>query len=245
MTPAETRNGQPGGKAGGPGDTAGASKGPGQTGRPSAEPEGGDQDREESRERIPEEAGERAWDMAGERPGVRAEQAGEPGEPLHAGEWRARAAGWQAKAEEHYNQFLRARADYENLLRRTQREVALLLRLGKRDLFLKLLELADNLERAVCSWQESLQGVENLDAGALTGGVEMIGRQLQAILAAEGVKPVESVGQPFDPAVHEAVAAWESPDVEQDTVTDEIRKGYTHQGELLRAAQVRVARPAR
>lgn len=160
------------------------------------------------------------------------EPAGPPGE-----------TDWRAKAEEHYHQFLRARADYENLLRRTQRDVAMMVRLGKQDLLVKLLDLADNLELAVGSWRDALKDVAGVDADALTGGVEMIGRQLQAVLAAEGVRPVETVGRPFDPAVHEAVAAWESEDVEGDTVTDEIRRGYTYQGELLRAARVRVARP--
>jgi molecular chaperone GrpE len=168
--------------------------------------------------------------------GTAAQDGAGPGAP--AGE-----PDWKERAEEYYNQFLRARADYENLARRTQRDVATMVRLGKRDLLLKLLDLSDNLERAVSSWRSALAAAGGVDPASLSDGVAMIGRQLQAVLAAEGVQPVQAVGQPFDPSVHEAVAAWESPDVGSETVSDEIRKGYTYQGELLRAAQVRVARP--
>jgi molecular chaperone GrpE len=150
---------------------------------------------------------------------------------------------WQAKAAANYDLFLRARADYDNLARRTQRDVAMLVRLGKRDLLLKLLDLADNLERAAGSWRTTLAGCQGVDAAGLVGGVEMIGRQLQGVLSSEGVQPVASVGQPFDPAVHECVATWDNPAVDCPTVTDEIRRGYTLDGEVLRAAQVRVAKP--
>lgn len=182
-------------------------------------------------------------DVAGET----VEGTGEKGEG--SGERRQVAqpvdeTGWRAKAQEHYHQFLRARADYDNLVRRTQRDVAQMIRQGKQDLFLRLLDLADNLELAVGSWREALKDARGVDGDALTGGVEMIGRQLQTVLAAEGVQPIEAIGRPFDPALHEAVAAFESAEVEVDTVTDEIRRGYTYQGELLRAARVRVARPA-
>jgi len=152
---------------------------------------------------------------------------------------------WKAKAEEHYGLFLRARADYENLTRRTQREVSLLVRLGKKDVFLRLLDLADNLERAETSWRKTLAGCTcgDLDGEALVAGVEMIARQLQSILAAEGVRPIEAVGCAFDPSLHECVATWQSPDVTDETISDEVRRGYTLDGEVLRAAQVRVARP--
>lgn len=173
--------------------------------------------------------------------------AGQSSKADEAGQARqvAEAKEWQAKAKENYDLFLRARADYENLARRTQREVSLLVRLGKRDLLLKLLDLADNLERAAEAWRRSLAGRDGMDGDALVGGVEMIGRQLQGTLAAEGVRPIDAVGCAFDPSLHECVVTWDSPDVESEVITDEIKRGYTHDGEVLRAAQVRVARPTR
>lgn len=155
------------------------------------------------------------------------------------------AAGvdWRAQAEDNYNRFLRARADYDNLARRTEREVHRLVRLGKKDLLMRLLELADNMDRAMAAWRQALSAVDGIDPESLTGGVAMIARQLQAVLAFEGVAAVESVGKPFDPAVHEAVAVWETADVSDETVSDELRKGYMQGSEVLRPAQVRVARP--
>lgn len=152
---------------------------------------------------------------------------------------------WKAKAQENYDLFLRARADYENLARRSQRDLATLVRRDKRAVFLKLLELADNLERAEAAWQRTLSGCRcpGLDPQALVGGVNMISRQLANLLAAEGVRPIEARGCAFDPGRHECVATWENPEVAGETVTDEVRRGYTFDGEVLRAAQVRVAIP--
>ncbi|MDP2873181.1 MAG: nucleotide exchange factor GrpE [Bacillota bacterium] len=176
--------------------------------------------------------------------GNEAEAAGETGAAGAAAPApAAQVDDWRAQAEDNYNRFLRARADYDNLARRTEREVHRLVRLGKKDLLMRLLELADNMDRALAGWRQALAGVEGIDPDSLTGGVAMIARQLQAVLAAEGVVPVEAVGKPFDPALHEAVAVWESADVTAETVTDELRKGYTQGGEVLRPAQVRVARP--
>lgn len=174
---------------------------------------------------------------------VKAEPGG-GGQPPPAPEGAASGdIDWKAKAADNYDLFLRARADYDNLARRTQRDVAMLVRMGKKDMLLKLLEMADNLERAVDAWRKTLSGCPGIDVEGLVGGVEMIGRQLLSILAAEGVTPIEAVGKVFDPALHECVATWDSPDVTSETVTDEIKRGYAFDGEVLRASQVRVARP--
>jgi molecular chaperone GrpE len=140
------------------------------------------------------------------------------------------------KADENWDLFLRSRADFENFRRRTERDLALMVRLGKRDLFLRLLDVADGFGRAL--------DAANADAASLRRGIEMLSRQLDATLAAEGVKPIPSVGEKFNPALHEAVATWPSPDVTEETVTEEIQKGYTYEGDVLRAAKVRVAKPA-
>lgn len=183
-----------------------------------------------------------------EQPGTAGSQETKPGGGTtppgpQAASAAAETAEWKAKAAENYDLFLRARADYENLARRTQRDASMLVRMGKRDLLLKLLELADNLERAAASWRKALAGCQGVDTDGLVGGVEMIGRQLQSVLASEGVQPIEALGKPFDPTLHECVVTWDSPDFECPTVTDEIKRGYTLNGEVLRASQVRVARP--
>ena len=141
-------------------------------------------------------------------------------------------------AAENWDRYLRARADLENYKSRVQRDLAANIRYGKKDLFKRMIVAIDNLERAVAGWRQA--GVP----AAQVEGVEIIHRQLLAVLAADGVAPMEVVGKPFDPTLHDAVVAWENPDVKVETVSDELEKGYTYEGEVLRPAKVRVARPA-
>lgn len=145
------------------------------------------------------------------------------------------AVDWKAKAEENWNLYLRARADFENYQKRMQRNLTTEIRLGKKRVFLDLLEVMDNFERALAQ--------KNQESGALLAGIEIIYRQLETLLAKQGVKAFSAVGQPFDPAYHEAVAVWEKEDIQEEVVTDEIQRGYFYEDEVLRPARVRVARP--
>jgi molecular chaperone GrpE len=93
--------------------------------------------------------------------------------------------------------------------------------------------------------------IDNLDRALRSGGtledlrsgVEMILRQTGDLLRRFGVEEVETVGQAFDPAVHEAVIRVEDPTVSEQTVSEEFQKGYRYQGRLLRPAMVKVAVP--
>lgn len=145
-----------------------------------------------------------------------------------------RLAETEAKASENWNMYLRALADLDNYRRRSARDLAFHIRSGKKDMILKLLAVVDDMERALAA---------EADYEALSEGVEMIMRKLLDILAAEGVKPIEAVGMPFDPKFHEAVAACEDPEVDTDTVVEEFRRGYTYEDEVIRATMARVARP--
>lgn len=151
---------------------------------------------------------------------------------------RADLESKRQEAERNWDQFLRARADLENYRRRMEREVERLVERGRQDLLLRFLEVVDNFQRALMP-----QVMASADADGLRRGLELISRQLDNLLAQEGVEPIQAVGNPFDPHLHEAVAVWESPGVEADTVTDEMQKGYLYRGEVLRPARVRVARP--
>ncbi len=146
-----------------------------------------------------------------------------------------RLASEEAKAAENWDLFLRARADFENYRKTMLRDRDASIRRGKKDVFLKLLDIRDNLDRAL--------GGQNSSVETLRSGLEIIVRQMDALLKAEGVEPIVSAGKPFDPALHDAIAAWESPDATSEVCTDEIQKGYLYQGEVLRPARVRVARP--
>jgi len=140
----------------------------------------------------------------------------------------------QAKAAENWDLYLRARADLENYQRRVARDLAFNIRRGKHDLILRILEVVDDMERAL---------IADADYDSLRHGVDMITRKLLDVLAVEGVKPIEAVGQPFDPRFHDAIAACEDPSVQTETVVEDLRRGYTYEDDCLRPTMARVAKP--
>lgn len=129
---------------------------------------------------------------------------------------------------------LRALADLENYRRRSEKERDELMRYAGFEMLREFLDVVDNLERALGS-QGSLED--------LTQGVQMIHRQLLDVLRRFGVERVESKGEAFDPAVHEAVAKVEDSTVKEATVIDEMQSGFVMHDRLLRPAIVRVAMP--
>ena len=129
---------------------------------------------------------------------------------------------------------VRLQADFENFKKRIERERLDHLRQATSELVLRLLPVLDNLERALASARPAA------GAEAITEGVALIQRQLLAELDKEGLKPMESVGEPFDPLRHEAVATGVSATV-PNTVTEEFQRGYFFHGRVLRPAMVRVS----
>jgi len=130
--------------------------------------------------------------------------------------------------------YLRNLADFDNYRRRVERERASVARAGKREMALSLLDVLDDFERALEHMDEA--------PGSVAAGLSAIYRRLAGLLESQGVIPFESVGQPFDPTLHEAVGSVESDEQESGVVLDELRRGYRWGEELLRPARVRVAR---
>lgn len=141
----------------------------------------------------------------------------------------------QAELETYKDRYLRAIAEMDNLRKRLEKHYAGEARREKQRFLRQILPLIDHLEMVV-KHSES-------DPKLLQQGVQMILQDLMRTLEMEGVKPIKSVGERFDPFVHEAVEVVETTDVPPDTVVDEVQRGYTYQGDLLRPARVRVARP--
>jgi molecular chaperone GrpE len=133
-----------------------------------------------------------------------------------------------------HESYLRALADFDNFRKRVERERSSAARAGKRDLVLALLNVLDDFERALKHLDES--------PASVAAGLHAMHRRLAGLLEAQGVKPFESVGQPFDPALHEAIGSVESDGQEPGTVLDEMQSGYRWGEELLRPARVRVVR---
>lgn len=143
----------------------------------------------------------------------------------------------QAQSQKNYDLYLRAVADLENYRKRAQREKEDLGRFANEKLLREVLPIKDNLERAVdhARAQES-------DANALLEGVEMTLGILSKTLEQFGVTAIESIGEPFDPAKHEAMGQMESEEHPPNTVVQEMQKGYFLNDRLLRPALVMIAK---
>jgi molecular chaperone GrpE len=137
----------------------------------------------------------------------------------------------RARADEHQSR-LRALADFENYRRRTEREAGGARRAGQAQVLLPLLDVRDNLERALAAGSTD---------PAFLQGVEAIAEQLGRIVTRLGAVPIPGVGALFDPRLHEAVGSVPAVDHPPDTVVAEVRRGFLLDGEVLRPAQVMVA----
>ena len=136
----------------------------------------------------------------------------------------------------HQEQYMRTLADMENLRKRTQRDKEELAKFANESILREILSVIDNLERAV----EHAEQAEN-DAGLLEG-VQMTLTQFNQVLSRFGVEPVKSVGQPFDPAFHQAMGQMESEEYPVNTVVQQVQKGYQLNNRLLRPAFVMLAK---
>ena len=141
------------------------------------------------------------------------------------------------QADEHWDRFLRSQADLDNARRRAEQQRKEALDRQKRDLLGTVLEVADNVGRALALGEKA-------DAAALRAGIASLQREIDRVLAREGVAPIAAQDAPFDPAVHEAVGAVTVPGLAVDTVVAVELPGYTLNGELLRAARVVVGQGA-
>jgi molecular chaperone GrpE len=128
---------------------------------------------------------------------------------------------------------LRSVADFKNYRRRTELEGSKIARESKREILFALLDIVDDMDKAV---QYSIEARQ-----PFMDGIRIIRKKFLTILQAEGVQAFESVGAAFDHNIHEAVAMDTHEGVEPRTVIDEFRRGYYWNDELLRPAQVRVS----
>jgi molecular chaperone GrpE len=139
----------------------------------------------------------------------------------------------RAELQQEHDRYLRSRADFENYKRRVERDRDVAARQAKRELLIALVDLADGFDRALLHVDESQDSVAT--------GLHGMRRRLVSLLEAEGVRGFESVGQPFDPTRHEALAVVRDGPGAPGTVVDEVGRGYLWNDELLRPARVRVA----
>jgi molecular chaperone GrpE len=142
----------------------------------------------------------------------------------------------ESEAKQNYDRLLRQTAELDNFKKRTARERDEAIRFANEAVIKDLLPVVDNLERAVAHASGGGNGKP------LVEGVEMVLRQLLDVLTKHGAVPILAIGQPFDPAKHEAMAQVERDDLEPNSVVEELQKGYTLRDRLLRPALVSVAK---
>ena len=145
----------------------------------------------------------------------------------------------EQKAQENYDRLLRLSAEFDNYKKRTARETAELVKYANENLVRDLLNIVDNLERAIESTNQ-----ESETAEPLKQGIQLTLDEVIKILERYDVKPVKAVGEPFDPAFHQAMMQEESAEHPANTVLNEMQKGYVMHDRLLRPAMVVVAKAA-
>jgi molecular chaperone GrpE len=167
---------------------------------------------------------------------------GELGGPLVAELVATRAELKRVEAEnsELKDRLARRQADFDNHRKRTERERAETYNRVVADIAAKLLPVLDNLKRALDA-EASVEASESDEFRHFLSGVDLIYKQLNGVLEALGVKPITSVGEQFNPHIHEAVVTEPTDEYEPDTVVQEIVTGYRLGDKLIRPAMVKVA----
>lgn len=145
---------------------------------------------------------------------------------------KAQVESLQAALAEKDNRVKRLQADFENFRRRTSKEREELANVVTQDLLKGMLPILDNFDRAMAAEQK--------DSESFQKGVEMIYTQLHETLKNDGLEPIETAGQKFDPNFHQAVMRVENPDLEDDTIAQELQKGYIVKGRVIRPSMVQV-----
>lgn len=143
---------------------------------------------------------------------------------------------WQSKANEYLDGWQRSRAEFANYKKRVEREQAQVSQRATANVIKHFLEVMDDLELALKNRPQEGEGASWAD------GVELVYRKFSSILETEGVTPIETDGQYFDPTLHEAITNEDNPDFESGQIIEVLKRGYFIGDRVLRPATVRVAR---
>ena len=143
----------------------------------------------------------------------------------------------KAEAAKFKDQWMRSAADFDNFRKRSRKEIEDARKAGREDILKDFLPVFDNLERAIQSAQRAT------DVKGVAEGLQMVLRQYVDTLGRSGISKVPTVGQQFDPTVHEAIQQVETDDQPPGTIVAEVQPGYTQGERLVRAAMVVVAKP--
>ncbi len=143
-------------------------------------------------------------------------------------------AAARTEAEQYKDKYLREYADKDNFRKRQERIAGDRARREKLELVERLLDITDNLDRA-------LRYQETMDRAGLEQGLRLLAWQLSELVKSEGLTPIPTVGELFNPYVHEAIESVPSNEYPEGTVVEEVRKGYRQGEETVRPARVKVS----
>jgi molecular chaperone GrpE len=138
------------------------------------------------------------------------------------------------QVEEYKTLAMYLRADLENYKKRAAREREEYVKYANESLILELLDAYENLERALAT-------VKKADASTAKG-LEMVYSNMKSVLEKHGLKAIKSVGEAFDPYLHEAMMQEVNNDLDEDTILEEIQRGYTLNMKVIRYAKVKVSK---
>ncbi|MCD4713760.1 MAG: nucleotide exchange factor GrpE [Clostridiales bacterium] len=133
------------------------------------------------------------------------------------------------------DKYLRLNAEYQNYRKRVEKEKADIFKYGTEKLFIELLPIMDNFERALSS-----QNTEKMDQKILDG-IVMIKKSFESFFDKNGVKKIEALGQPFDPVMHHAVMTESVEDSESEHVVEVLQDGYLMNDKVIRTSMVKVS----
>ena len=139
------------------------------------------------------------------------------------------------KIEELTDRLTRQMAEFDNFRKRTEREKSQMYEIGAKDIIEKILPVVDNFERGLGSVPEEEKNAPFVE------GMEKIYKQLMTTLESVGVKPIEAVGQEFNPDFHNAVMHVEDDEFGENIIAEEFQKGYMYRESVVRHSMVKVA----
>ena len=168
--------------------------------------------------------------------GTKDDAAWQPGKPTYVEELERQLAEKDRQLQETLTKYREAAHEFDDARARLRKDVARDVERGRRVMLVELLDVVDNLDRAI----EAARSAASVDA--VVGGIEMVRRLFLSKLEAFSVRRIESMGQPFDPARHEAVTTVPTTDPAQDhRVCGVLTQGYTMGEDVLRPAMVAVS----
>jgi molecular chaperone GrpE len=140
----------------------------------------------------------------------------------------------QREAKEAHDEMLRMRAETDNLRKRLQKEKQDSVQYANERLIKALIPIFENLDRALKAPDTNVESLKE--------GVQLTSDQAHALFKKENVEPINAIGEPFDPSIHEVLSQIESPDHEENTVIEEFSKGYLMNGRVLIPSRVVIAK---